>query len=43
MVKKGLPLSQEQKDAISRGMKEYYRTHHGPWKAVKRDKKFRDK
>ncbi|MGH9927485.1 MAG: NUMOD3 domain-containing DNA-binding protein, partial [Nitrososphaeraceae archaeon] len=34
--------TEAQKDAISLGMKEYYGTHHGPWKGKKRNKKFKD-
>lgn len=26
---------------MSCGVKEYYATHDGPWKSVKRDKKFK--
>jgi hypothetical protein len=35
-------MPQAQKDAISRGLKEYYKTHNGPWKGKKKSKELRD-
>jgi hypothetical protein len=39
---KGLKLTEETKQKISKSLKKYYETHDGPWKNVKRNQEFKN-